>query len=132
MTWLRRLRFTYIFKSIFCPHNFHSSVHFLSNKYLCPLHVWYYIKWTLGFPYISAGKESVCSAGDPGLIPGLGRSPGEANGLYTCLENPMDRGAWQATVYGVARVGHDLATKPPLQVDLIPVPRSVWFRGVNN
>ena len=43
--------------------------------------------------------------------------PGEGNDnpfQYSCLENPMDRGAWQATVHGVARVGHDLATKPPL------------------
>ena len=45
-----------------------------------------------------------------------GRSPGEGNGnplQDSCLENPMDRGAWRATVYGVARVGHDLGTKPP-------------------
>ena len=51
-----------------------------------------------------------------GLIPGLGRSPGEGNGnplQYSCLENPMDRGAWRATVHGVTRVGHDLVTKPP-------------------
>ena len=49
-----------------------------------------------------------------GLLPGSGRSPGEGNGnslQYACLENPMDRGAWQATVHGVTRVGHDLATK---------------------
>ena len=49
------------------------------------------------------------------MIPRLGRSPGEGNGnpsQYSCLENPMDRGAWQATVHGVARAGHDLATKP--------------------
>ena len=49
-----------------------------------------------------SGKESVCSAGDPGLIPGLGRSPGEGNGSlhqYSCLETSMDRGAWQATVH---------------------------------
>jgi len=49
-------------------------------------------------------------------FPGLGRSPGEGNGnplQYSCLENPMDRGAWRATVHGLARVGHDLATKPP-------------------
>ena len=47
---------------------------------------------------------------DPGLIPGLGRSPGEGNGnplQYSCLENPMDREAWWVTVYGVVRVGHD-------------------------
>ena len=50
-----------------------------------------------------------------GLIPGSGRSPGERNGnplQYPCLENPMDRGAWWATVHGVARVRHDLVTKP--------------------
>ena len=62
----------------------------------------------------SVGKESACSAGDLGSIPGSGKSPGEGNGnplQYSCLENPMDRGSWQATVYEVARVGHDLATK---------------------
>ena len=50
------------------------------------------------------------------MIPGSGRSPGEGNGnllQYSCLEDPMDRGAWRATVHGVERVGHDLATKPP-------------------
>ena len=70
----------------------------------------------LGFPHSSVGKESACNAGDPGLIPGLGTSYGEGNvnpPQYSCLENPMDRGAWQATVHGFARVGHDLATKPP-------------------
>ena len=49
-------------------------------------------------------------AGDRDSIPGSGRYPGVANGnptQYSCLENPMDRGAWQATVYGVARAGHD-------------------------
>ena len=59
----------------------------------------------LGFPGISDGKESACNAGDLGLIPAWGRSPGEGNGnplQYSCLENPMDRGAWQATVYSVA------------------------------
>ena len=51
-------------------------------------------------------KVSACNAGDPGSIPGLGRSPGEGNGnplQYSCLENPKDRGAWWATVYGVAK-----------------------------
>ena len=70
----------------------------------------------LGFPCVSAGKESACNAGDLGLIPGLGRSPreglislqktfGEGNGTllqYSCLENPMDGGAWKAAVHGVA------------------------------
>ena len=52
---------------------------------------------------------------DVGLIPGLGRSLGKGNGnplQYSCLENPMDRGAWRATVHGVTRFGHNLVTKP--------------------
>ena len=58
----------------------------------------------MGFRGGSDSKESVCNAGDPGLIPGLGRSPGEGNGYplqYSCLGNPMDRGAWQ--VHGVTK-----------------------------
>ena len=53
----------------------------------------------------SVGKESACSAGDPGSIPGLGKSPGEGNGnpLYPCLENLMDRGAWWGAVHGVTK-----------------------------
>ena len=50
-----------------------------------------------------AVKKSACNVGDTGLIPGSGRSPGEGNGFllqYSCLENSMDRGAWQATVHG--------------------------------
>ena len=60
---------------------------------------------TLGFPGGSDGKESVCNAGDLGLIPGSGRSPGEGNGnliQYTCLENYMDKGAQWARVHGAA------------------------------
>ena len=51
----------------------------------------------MGFPGGSDSKASVCNAGDPGLFPGLGRSPGEGNGSplqFSCLENPMDGGAW--------------------------------------
>ena len=58
----------------------------------------------MGFPCGSAGKEPACNAGDPGLIPGLGRSPGEGNEnplQYSCLENPMDRGAWQVQSMGL-------------------------------
>ena len=54
----------------------------------------------------SDGKESAHNAADPGSIPGLGRSPGEGNGnplQYSCLENPTDRRAWQATAHGVAK-----------------------------
>ena len=63
------------------------------------------------FPGASEVKASASNVGNPGLIPGSGRSPGEGNGnplQYSCLENPMDRGAWQATVHEVQRVGHDL------------------------
>ena len=66
------------------------------------------------FPHSLVSKESACYTGDLGLIPGLVRSPGEgvSNPLqYSCLENPMARGAWEATVHGVARVGRNLATK---------------------
>ena len=59
-----------------------------------------------GFSGGSDGKESACNAGDLGLISGSGRSPGEGDGnlfQYSCLENPMDRGAWLATVHGVAK-----------------------------
>ena len=65
-------------------------------------------KWLLAvksFPGGSDCKESTCSRGDPALIPRLGRSPGEGNGnslQHSVLENPMDRGAGQATVHGVA------------------------------
>ena len=60
----------------------------------------------MGFPGGSEGKASACSVQDPGSIPGLGRSPREGNGnslQYSCLENSMDGGAWQATVCGVAQ-----------------------------
>ena len=69
----------------------------------------------VGFPGGSVGKESVSNAGDLGLISGSGRSPEEGNSnplQYSCLENSVDRGAWKATVHGVARVGHNWATKP--------------------
>ena len=59
-----------------------------------------------GFPGGSDGKASAYNAGDPGSIPGSGRSPGEGNGnplQYSCLENPMDGGAWWAPVYVVAK-----------------------------
>ena len=60
-----------------------------------------------GFPGGSDGKESACSVGDLGSIPGSRKSSGEGNDnplQYSCLQNPMERGAWQATVYGVAEL----------------------------
>ena len=59
-----------------------------------------------GFPGGSDGEECAGNAGNLGLIPGLGRSPGEGNGnplQYSCLKNPMDRGAWRAIVHVVAK-----------------------------
>ena len=59
----------------------------------------------VGFPHGSGGKESACQEGHLGLIPGLGRSPAEGNGnplQYSCLGNPMDRGAWWVTVHGIS------------------------------
>ena len=72
----------------------------------------------MGFPDGSDDKESACNARDEGLIPGSGRSRGEGNGnllQYSCLGNPMSRGAWWAThsPWGHKRVRHDLTTKQP-------------------
>ena len=60
----------------------------------------------MGFPGGSDGKESACNAGDPGSVPGSGKSPGEGNGYplqYPCLENSMDREAWRTAVHGVSK-----------------------------
>ena len=67
--------------------------------------------------WLASDVSTSYNTGDPGLMPWLGRSPGEGNSSrlqYSCLENPMDRGAWQATVLGVARVRQDLTAKPPV------------------
>ena len=66
---------------------------------------WRYLP-SVGHPRWLSDKESACSTEDPGLIPRSGRSPGEGNGntlQYSCLENPMHSGAWQAIVHGVAK-----------------------------
>ena len=60
----------------------------------------------MGFSGSTSGKESICNARDAGLIPGLGRHPGGGHGSplkYSCLENPMDRGAWWAIVYRITK-----------------------------
>ena len=73
------------------------------------------VRW-VGFPSSTSGKESVCNAGDTRdkhLITGIGRSPAEGNGnplQYSCLENSMDRGVWQATVKGVTKSRTQLST----------------------
>ena len=67
--------------------------------------MWRYLP-SVRLPQWLSGKESTCNTEDPGSIPSSGRSPGEGNGnplQYSCLENPMDRGAWRATVHGVTK-----------------------------
>ena len=77
-------------------------------------------------------KNPPAKAGDTGdtsLIPGLGRSPGEGNGnplQYSCLENPMDRGAWRATVHGVAKSRTQLSTHSLTQAR-VPLPIIAWL-----
>ena len=66
----------------------------------------YFLFQDRSFPGGSVSKESACNAGDQGSIPGLGRSSGEGNDnplQYSCLENSMDREAWQATVHGITK-----------------------------
>ena len=79
-----------------------SSKHLLKfQRFMLNIHV--NVKGKAGW---LSGKESTCQAGAAGLIPGLGRSPGEANGnplQYPCRENLMDRGAWWAAVHGVPK-----------------------------
>ena len=66
--------------------------------------------WTAAYIKNLLANANAGAVRDRGLIPGLGRFPGEGNGSplqYSCLENPMDRGAWWATFIGLQRVGHD-------------------------
>ena len=72
-----------------------------------------------GLPRWLSGKESTVNAGDEGWIPGSGKSTGGGNSnplQYSCLENLRDKGAWWATVYGVTKVEHNLATKQQQQI----------------
>ena len=85
-----------------CP----SMIPFPEPHFPMSSHSWITCNFYHGFPGDSDGKESACNVGDRGSIPGLGRSPGEGNSYplqYSCLENPMDRGSWRATVHGVAK-----------------------------
>ena len=88
---------------------------------------WVYTCQHVDFPGSSDGKESACKAGDQGWIPGSGRSLGEGNGnplQYSCLENFMDRRAWQATVQESQRVGLDWVTNthtyPAVHLNYVP------------
>ena len=74
---------------------------FSIQNYTFCVYIYPYI-YIYGFPHSLVGRESTCNEGDLGSIPGLGRSPGEGNGnpLQYCLEKPMDKGAWQASLWG--------------------------------
>ena len=72
-----------------------------------PLAFWYRLHWNYGLPRWFSDKKSACNSGDVGSIPGSARSPGAGNDNllhYSCLENSMDRGAWQATIHEVAKI----------------------------
>ena len=73
----------------------------------------------MGFPNDSSSKKLTCNAQDAGLIPGMGRCPGEGNGkarLYSCLENLMDGGAWWATYSPQVHKESDMTSHDPLYV----------------
>ena len=86
---------------------FKFAFNILSNKF------YFSVAYTvLGLPGWLGNKESACNAGDLGSVPGAGRSLGGRHGTplqYSCLEYPMDRGAWQATVCGVAKIRTQLS-----------------------
>ena len=107
---LRELSKTIGYEDDWCLHEHETLDGILEQKKNYNEKIW----WNHNKSWVcsSVSKESTSNAGDPGLIPGLGRSSGEGNGKYSCLENPIKRGTWQATVHEVARVGHNLGTKP--------------------
>ena len=84
-----------------------------SNPHLLCLVHWQVDSLPLGFPGVASGKEPVCQCRrDSGSIPGSGRSPGGEHGnplQYPCMENPVDRGAWRATVLGVTKSWRQLS-----------------------
>ena len=85
-----------------------------------------------GFSGGSDGRASVCSVGDLGSIPGLGRSPGEGNGSplhYSCLENPVDGGAWWAKVHGVTKSRTRLSDFPSLHFKVWKLPSNYCSQG---
>ena len=103
---------------------FYYSIRITTREYIIFVILYYFVYMYLfgilyflkmGIPSYLSQKRTCLQFRRPGFDPGSGRYPGEGNGnplQYSCLENPMDRGAWQAILHGVARVRYDLATKP--------------------
>ena len=121
--------------SYFClPHFFSVFCGFNQAFNIVPFYLFQNISYTSshflrccfrGFPGGSDGEESACNAGDPGSIPGSGRSPGEGNGnplQYSWLENFMNGGAWQAAVHGV----------PKSQTRLVTNTQNLWYIFITN
>ena len=113
--------------------------------FLSSLEIFDVSTWILVFKCFPGGAEvkaSGCNVGDLDSIPGSGRSHGEGNGnplQSSCLENPMDRGAWWTTVHGLQRVGHDWATSPSpriiwasLVAQLVKNPPAMWETWVRS
>ena len=97
----------------FMKWNFMQFIHIFRLKLQYLISAKYIFVDQMFFITDSNSKESACNAGDPSSIPGSGRSPGEGNGYplhYSCLENSVDRGDWQAAVHGVTKSQHDWAT----------------------
>ena len=96
--------YTYIIFHIIFPYRLLQNIEYNIVLHLDP--ILYIVVYIWGFPGGSDGKESTCNAGDLGSIPGLERSHGGGHGnprQYSCLESPMDRGAWRATVHEVTK-----------------------------
>ena len=124
--WHGKRYFHFTLASNMSPQVFVSDWHYSSSPHLHwspPSAIKLALVLTEGFPGGAEVKASACNVGDLASIPGLGRSPGEGNGntlQYSCLENPMDGGAWWAPVHGSQRVGHDWATSLSLSVLIEP------------
>ena len=110
----------------------HSAWHFLSPFMLLKMALFHSFSWyPWNFPGGSVVKNLPASTGDPGLIPGSGRSPGEGNGYplqYSCLEKPMDRGAWQATYSSRSCKELDMTEWPIL---LLPSPPQLLIESLS-
>ena len=131
--YIRTHIYTYIYTYIHIHIYVYTHVYMYTHAYVC-VYICTHVHMLHGFPCSSVGKESACSAGDPGLIPGLGRSPGEGNGnplQYPCLKNLMDRGAWGHAVHGVIKSWARLSDQHLLTYMHIYFPLRCWQRLIN-